>query len=112
MNAHQGLVSYTVGHDGYDVLENVLFDASTKNPRRSISRWEAGKYVTEMFRDLTMREIVAGEVICVHMFNHILYPLSVSVLGYAWRRLSVPHPRAIDPAKKDEVEREIEVYLL
>ncbi|KAL9085249.1 MAG: hypothetical protein Q9165_007683 [Trypethelium subeluteriae] len=81
-NARHDLVSYVLGHNDYDAFEDVLFDVSIENPHRSISRWDAGEYVLYMIRELEKRGIARGDAICVHIFNHILYPLLfLGILG-------------------------------
>ncbi|KAF2231307.1 acetyl-CoA synthetase-like protein [Viridothelium virens] len=85
-NAHHDLVSYVLGHNDYDAFDDVLFDVSSENPHRSISRWEAGECVLDVIRELEKRESATGDAICVHIFNHVLYPLLfLGVLGAGCR---------------------------
>ncbi|KAI9656623.1 MAG: hypothetical protein M1821_004830 [Bathelium mastoideum] len=78
----QDVVSYVLAHDDYDASQEVLIDPSIDDPHPPITRWQAIEYINELLLDLTRMNISSRETICVHMFNHVLYPiLFLATLG-------------------------------
>ena len=82
LTASQDLLSYVLDHNDYDASRSILIDACSEDQYLSISRSEAGKLVNDVIHDFEAMKISSGKTICVHMFNHILYPiLFLSILG-------------------------------
>ncbi|KAF2091041.1 amp dependent CoA ligase [Saccharata proteae CBS 121410] len=75
------LLSWTFGNrDGYDQDRPILVDAA--RPWRYLSGHQAAEEVRAFIRGLRERGLETGDVVCIHAFNDILYPVLVlAIIG-------------------------------
>ncbi|PSK36688.1 4-coumarate--CoA ligase-like 7 [Elsinoe australis] len=70
---YQDLVSFTLGHINYDPHKPILIDAT--DPNNFVTLVYARHFVRSLIGSFKHYGIGPGHTVCLHMYNHILFPL-------------------------------------
>ncbi|PNS21127.1 4-coumarate--CoA ligase-like 7 [Sphaceloma murrayae] len=70
---YQDLVSFTIGHTNYDPNTPILIDVD--NPNNFVTLLYARHFVRSLIGSLKHYGVGPGHTVCLHMYNHILFPL-------------------------------------